>query len=306
MFFQYTDMFLSPEQFLEKYRNEGLPYFKIFKGSSTAEKSVISRFMENPEGMEGYDLINHGSEMLKDFFEMYPDGNVNIMTKNNPSTVDKNANFTDVRWGNAAIAGGRQVKQHTSRYDQHPATMFGGFDRMMGFLSKMYENQNAAQMAAIEARTEARIREMELRQEHKEQMEKLMAEYGQPEPSLGETLQHELVGLIRPAAEFFMSQGAHPMPMPPGVAGMEDTKGTTPETPPDNGVRPGKSPMHGASFDLILVEIRKIAETVFPEYPINEVMPALRAKCIEQKALIRGQVIPIIEQRRKAANQEEK
>jgi hypothetical protein len=60
--------------------------------------------------------------------------------------------------------------------------------------------------------------------------------------------------------------------------------------------------MHGASMDHILMCVRQMAEQVFPEYPINESLPALVAKCIEQKALIRSQVEPIILANRQAAN----
>lgn len=306
-------MHLSPEQFLEKYREEGLPFFKIFKGNSSAEKACLARFMESES--EGYELLNEGAAKLEQFFEMYPSGFVTVMTKGSPNSRSDSANYIQVKWGAESVGATNMMPQQKG-YAQHPAAMFGGFDKMMGFFAKMYEGQSKAQLAAIEAKNEARIREMEMRMEHKEAMEKLMLEYGQPEPSMGEILQQELIGLIRPAATHFFAQNGIPTTHTgAGVYGMENTLNTedepgSPEVPPQEQVAASTAtnapqhPMMGASMDTILYYVRQIAENVFPEYNVNELMPVMALKMVEYKDLLRSQFIPELEARRKAKQQQ--
>lgn len=303
-------MYLSPEQFLEKYRNEGLPYFKIYKGQSQNEKFCIGRFMENPNELDGYDLLNEGSAQLEKFFEMFPDGNVSVVTKGSPTSKENSANTVNVRWGNAAVAGG--YNRQNNSMPTAPSRGMGALKEMkemFSFFGEMMKSQMETQAKVLELNYQRELDLMKQEQKHKEEMEQLLAEYAD-QPSIGETLQNELIGLIRPLSTMMIGDmaGAAPSP-PPGVYGMEKTTADTdqpgeevPQVSQEQPSAPGANfhPMRGASFDLLLHELQTILVTVFPDYPANEVMPALRKKVIEHAAIIRGQVEPEILNSRQA------
>lgn len=293
-------MFISPEQFLEKYKEEGLPFFKIFKGQSTAEKSCITRFVD-PMDLEGYDLLNEGAARLQTFFDMYQDGgNVNIMTKALTKNRDDMANVVHVKWGNYSAAVGSTRNTNTNMSYGNPMSQMNQFKEMFGFIGSMFKSQMESQVSGIKSDFTGQLEILKQQHRHEKEMEDVVAERCPPEPTIGQTLQTELLGLIRPVATNMMMNSA--TPPTPAVMGMESTAEAVPKTDTDTGTTK-MHPMKGASMDLILTCVQNLATKVFPDFPINEVMPALIEKCIEQKDLIRGQVVPSIEKRRTATNQ---
>ena len=73
-------MYLPPDKFIEKYKKENLPFYKVFRGNSTSDNDCMLRFLENPDGLPNDELINLGAQALEDFFESFESGNVKIVT----------------------------------------------------------------------------------------------------------------------------------------------------------------------------------------------------------------------------------
>ncbi len=298
-----------------------MPYFKVYKGSSIAEKHCMERLTELPEGVakENTDeLLAQGADKLQSFFDSFDDGNVTVVCKSAPK--NDSGNQSNVRWGDGknssdmtkqgvgnATGGGyvsptRQMKEILEMM----ALMKGVFgvgenDRnsqaeLMRLQLEMADKQRKADLKALKDTFE--------RQKMIEEYESMLA--GEP-PSITDTLLTEAIGLIKPlASTWMMKQGALPPAQLPVVNGMEAVKpkkakvsGNPQSVSP--APQPGQHPMMNMSMDRTLVCIRQIMEGAFPDYNVNEVMPVLAEMCVGQRDFIRQYVIPNIEAKRQAA-----
>ncbi len=300
-------MFLTTDQFIEKYQADKMPYFKVYKGTAITEKHCMARLTEKPDDIEGTAaLVEYGTNRLQQFFDMYEDGNVTIVCKSAPKNDSGNA--SNVRWGEAknstsmtretvGSAGGhvsatRQMKDMLEMLALMKG-IFGTNNDQQGQLLKL-------QLDMAEKQREADIKSLKREFAWTRKEEEYQAMLAGEEPGWGETLGKEVIGLIRPlAAQYFAGQmpaGTQQLPVVSGVGypAQKAKAGPAPQQAQFN-------PMQNASFDLILHYVRQIALEVFPEFSVNEVMPALAFAAKMGKDDIRKNVIPIIEMQRHQA-----
>jgi hypothetical protein len=313
-------MFLTVEKFLEKYHRDRMPYFKVYKGTSIAEKHCMERLTELPEGVakENTDeLLAQGADKLQSFFDSFDDGNVTVVCKSAPK--NDSGNQSNVRWGDGknssdmtkqavgnATGGGyvsptRQMKEMLEMLVMLKGIMgTGENDRnsqaeLMRLQLEMADKQRKADLKALKDTFE--------RQKMVEEYEAMLA--GEP-PSVTDTLLTEAIGLIKPlATTWMMKQSGATLPPAqlPVVNGMEAVKPKKAKVsgnpqPMAQQAPNSFHPMHNASMDLIMHYVREIAIDVFPEFSVNEVMPALAFVSKMGKDAIRNNVIPIIEAQR--------
>jgi hypothetical protein len=313
-------MYLGPEEFIEQYQQDRLPYFKVHRGGSMSEKTCMLRLTELPDGMtkENTDaILAHGVEKLSAFFDRFPDGYVTILCKSAPKNNDGNVAY--VKWGdgknagdmtrqnvgNASGGGGGYMNPSKQLEDtiRLVAAIKGAFGGNDNSTEKFYQMQMQMMERQFEERFKALKKDFQTQRRFEEYEAALQ---GEP-PSVTDTLLTEAIGLIKPLATSWMMKqgGALPLAQLPVVNGME---ATVPK-PKKNGqsavgslptqARP--HPMVNMSMDRTLLCIRQIMEQVFPDYNVNEVMPALAQVSTQHKDIIRQFVAPQIEANRQAA-----
>jgi len=303
-------MFLTPETFIEKYRNNGLPFFKVFAGGSTSEKSgkVMEALSKKPDDMTDAEFLEYGAEKLQGFFEMYDDGYVTIVCKSHARNGDDRSITNSVKWGKAS--GSMPMPQKES---------VGGFGGGLGSMKQMLElmvmvqglvkpqDTTALQIQMLKDQHAAELASFKKQQRWENEKKELIgALQGEP-PTMGETLTQELISLIRPVATSFLAKGAMPQAPTalPVVNGMKATI-QKPKKAAENPQSEIRNPQSGncmmnMSLDQTLVCVRHIMQGVFPDYNVNEVMPALAMMCQHHKDIIRQFVIPTIEANRQQA-----
>lgn len=293
-------MYLSPDDFYDKYRRDGFPYFQVLKGNSTSEKNVMCRMLEKEENETLEEHLARGEEKLRQFFDLYPDGGfVTVICKTAPKNKTESNIITPVKWGTNQSA---MTKTDT-------VGNVGGFGQMKQMMELMVLMQGLTKQpdtTAIQIKMLEEKHQMQLDQIRKENAWRRKREdlealaLGDP-PSMGETVGKELIGLIKPlVGGLLMKQGmGAPAQQLPVVNGMERTVeekpvAANPKSATRNPQPAAQHPMYNASFDLILKCVSQIAQEVFPDYSVNEVMPALVQVSTVGKDAIRANVIPMI------------
>lgn len=293
-------MFLTPDAFIEKYLKDRLPYFKIYRGGQLNEKHVMDRLMEFQSELDTDGRLAIGEEKLRDFFDKYPDGYVTIICKKGPKEKDEYSNTNSVKWGEKQQ--GQSMKEaigNTGGISQMKQMM-----ELMLLMQNVMRPQDTTSLQIEMLRNQHALEIAQLKKQvkwDKERDELIGALQGEP-PSVGETIGQELIGLIKPVATAFLAKSAAMPPAPlPVVNGMERTVEKKPkQKAPAPSTGNATHPMMNVSVDLSLQCVRAIMEGVFPDYNVNEVMPALAKMCGQHRDIIRQFVIPQIEANRQA------
>ena len=302
-------MYLPPDSFIEKYRKENLPFFKVFKGNSTSENDCMLRFLENPGDLDNKQLIEIGAQMLDDFFKSFTSGNVKVVTKSNASSRNTSSNAINVKWGDNSAQFTRA--NNSNDPSTNMMNQFKQMEVMFGFFGNIFTKQSELQLKLLENQFNARLQAIEKDREHELEMEQLYADLATPEPTFGQVLSNEAARFIPSVMEAIAAKNGVVVPprqlaTPPSVNGMKKEEENKEEIEEENNgavVENGgnekpkivkQNPMYGMSMDFIMLQIKLFVQEVFPDYHIHESFPATIQKCIEQKALIRAQVEPLI------------
>ncbi len=298
-------MFLNTDQFIEKYHADKMPYFKVYKGTAISEKHCMARLSEKPDDIEGTEaLLAFGANRLQQFFEMYEDGNVTIVCKSAPKNESGNA--TNVRWGDGKNASSMAKEIVGSTGYQSPTRQMKEMLEMMALMKGVFgtNNDQQGQLLKLQLDMAERQREAEIKSLKREfawtrKEEEYQAMLAGEEPGWGETVGKELIGLIKPIAATFLA-GQQPARQPAGLPTVNGVGQAAKDPAQQKAGAPAanNNPMHGASLDLILHYVREIAMDVFPEFSVNEVLPALAFVAKLGKDDIRKNVIPFIEAQR--------
>lgn len=298
-------MHLTPDTYITKYRSNGLPFYKIFAGGSTSEKSgkVMDALVKKPDDMTDSEFLEYGAQKLQEFFDLYDDGFVTIVAKSHPRNGDDRSITNSVKWGKASGSMPMPQKEAVNGFG------FGGLGQMKQMLELMAMVQGLTkgndttemQLKLLQKQHESEMAALKKQVKWEREREELIgALQGEP-PSMGETLTQELISLIRPVATSMLANKAAPaaLPVVNGMESMPKKKVAKTPTPlPTSAEKPQQHCMMNMSLDQTLVCVRHIMTEVFPDYNVNEVMPALATMCGQHKDIIRQFVTPTIDANR--------
>ena len=201
-------MTITPEKFIEKFRSESYPFYKIYEGASARGKRLQATLDSSP-------TVETSAAELESFFSMYPDGKVTIVTGSVHNA--KNTNAITVSWGSPAV-GSSKVQQMTPGFSP-------GMFQMLQYIDQKTNSANATMLQMMQQNNDLMRQLVETKHQHEiERMEEAIeaqqnAKIGNP---ILEAVSPQIPALVYMGTQALANHLNIPLPKARALAGTEE------------------------------------------------------------------------------------